>query len=214
MRMIEQLVRVLAKILFNVETGDYRTAFKEIDSALTGITGLDYNFLSALSDKDIISLIKISEDNEMTGVKCFVVGKLLKERAGAKEIENKNNSEVNNEYKKALSLYLEGLLSNKNSIELFADYFTDIEKIVEKIEDDEISPGIRFKLFKFYALACKFDKAENELFNLKKLNYIDIENEGINFYKRLEILSDEDLKKGNFSKEEVKKGLNDVTKEQ
>jgi tetratricopeptide (TPR) repeat protein len=207
--MIEQIVRVLAKILFNVEMGNYRGAFDEIDSAFKGLTGLDYNLLNSLSDKDIIALLKISEDNEITGAKCFVIGKLLKEAAGLKAMEE-NNYSINSEYQKALSLYLEGILSNRNSIQLFADYFKDIDIIVEKIKDDEISPDIRFKLFKFYELTGKYDKAEEELFNLKRLNYFDIQKEGINFYGKLEMKSDDDLKKGNFSREEVKQRLNEL----
>lgn len=210
MRMIDQLIKVLAKIFFNKEIGDYPAALKEIDSALTGITGLDYNFLSSLTDQDIISLIKISEDNEMTGMKCFVMGKLLKERAGAREMGNNINTEIHNEYEKALSLYLEGILSNKNIVNLFSDYFTDIETIVDKINNEDLRPEIRFKLFKFYELAGKYDKTENELFLLKKIRYIDIENEALNFYKRLETLTEEELRKGNFSKEEVKQGLDEL----
>jgi hypothetical protein len=207
--MIEQIVRVLAKILFNVEMGNYRGAFDEIDSAFKGLTGLDYNFLNSLSDKDIIALLKISEDNEITGAKCFMIGKLLKEAAGLKAMEE-NNYRINSEYQKALSLYLEGILSNRNSIRLFEDYFKDIDIIIEKIKNDEISPDIRFKLFKFYELTGKFDKAEEELFSLEKLNYSEIQKEGINFYKKLEMMSDDELKKGNFSREEAKQGLNEL----
>lgn len=209
MRMIDQLARVLAKILFNIETGDYRTALKEIDAALNGLTGLDYNFLNSLTDKDIIALLKISEDNEITGAKCFVIGKLLKEAAGLKAMKE-NNYRINSEYQKVLSLYLEGILSNRNSIQLFEDFFKDIDIIIEKIKNDEISPDIRFKLFKFYGLTGKFDKAEEELFNLEKLNYSEIQKEGINFYKKLEMMSDDELKKGNFSREEAKQGLNEL----
>jgi hypothetical protein len=139
-----------------------------------------------------------------------VIGKLLKEAAGLKAIENKNNFDINTEYQKALSLYLEGILSNRNSVQLFADYFKDIEIIIEKIKNDEISPEIRFKLFKFYELTGKYDKAENELFNLEKLNFIDVQKEGINFYGKLEMMSDDDLKKGNFSREEIKQRLNEL----
>ncbi|MGE5861706.1 MAG: DUF6483 family protein [Ignavibacteria bacterium] len=211
MRMIDQLARVLAKILFNIETGDYRTALKEIDAALNGLTGLDYNFLNSLTDKDIIALLKISEDNEITGAKCFVIGKLLKEAAGLKAMKE-NNYIINSEYQKVLSLYLEGILSNRNSVQLFADYFKDIDIIIEKIKNDEISPDIRFRLFKFYELTGKYDKAENELFNLESLNFAGIKKEGINFYKNLELMNEEELKTKNFPKEKIKIGLDKLNK--
>ncbi|HVO72871.1 MAG TPA: DUF6483 family protein [Ignavibacteriaceae bacterium] len=154
MRMIEQLVRVLAKILFNKEMGNYRRAFDEVDSALKEFTGLDYNFITGLSDKDIIALLKIYEDNEITGAKCLVTGKLFKEAADLKAAEN-TNLDISSDYQKALSLYLEGILNNKNSIELFSAFFKDIEEILERIKDDEISPDIKLKLIKFYELTGK-----------------------------------------------------------
>ncbi|MGE5798626.1 MAG: DUF6483 family protein, partial [Ignavibacteria bacterium] len=143
--------------------------------------------------------------------KCFVIGKLLKEAAGLKAMKE-NNYRINSEYQKVLSLYLEGILSNRNSIQLFEDFFKDIDIIIEKIKNDEISPDIRFRLFKFYELTGKYDKAENELFNLESLNFAGIKKEGINFYKNLELMNEEELKTKNFPKEKIKIGLDKLNK--
>ena len=75
MRMIAQLVKVLAKILFNKETGDFRAADKEIESAFLNITGLDYFLLKTLSDTDIISLLNVSKENSTAPIKCLMIGK-------------------------------------------------------------------------------------------------------------------------------------------
>ena len=84
---------------------------------------------------------------------------------------------------------------------------------MNKTNDYEISQDTRFKLFKFYELLGEYDKAENELIKLKGLNYFKIEVEGLQFYRKLDKLSDIDLKKGNLSKEEVAKRLAEYARE-
>ena len=44
-----------------------------------------------------------------------------------------------------------------------SDYYADVEEIVNKINDDELSDETRFMLFKFYELSGKYDKTINEL---------------------------------------------------
>ena len=114
MRMIEQLVKVLAKILFNKETGDFRAANSEIESAFKNITGLDYFMLNKLSDKDIISLLNISKDNAAATIKCLIIAKLLKEKAELPINEKIFEENSGEEYLKALSLMLEGIINNQN----------------------------------------------------------------------------------------------------
>ena len=106
MRMIEQLVKVLAKILFNKEGGNYKEALNNIDVAFNNITGLNYNLLNKLSAKDIISLLKISKDDSTADIKCIVIAKLLKERAEIEKLINKNNSNRFYDYQKIINLCL------------------------------------------------------------------------------------------------------------
>ena len=90
MRMIEQLIKVLAKILFNKKEGSFQEAINNIDTAFKNILGLDFNLLNALSAKDIISLLEMAKDNASINIKCIVLAKLLKERT---DIENLSNKE-------------------------------------------------------------------------------------------------------------------------
>ena len=212
MRMIEQLVKVLAKILFNKEAGNYKEAINNIDIAFNNILGLDYNLLNELSAKDIISLLGISKDDTTASIKCIVIAKLLKEKAEIEKLNSKENSSLFYDYQKVISLYLEGILNNKNTEIELRNYYSDVKEIV-KIIEDEIPQDTRFGLFKFYELLGEYDKAEDELFRLKNLNYPNIEEEGILFYRNLDKLSDIDLMKGNLSKKEVAQRLADLTKD-
>ncbi|MDD4780843.1 MAG: DUF6483 family protein [Tissierellia bacterium] len=56
----------------------------------------------------------------------------------------------------------------------------------------------------------KFDEAENILFEKANINdsvYLKI---AIDFYNKINKLSDEDLQKGNFTREEIKLGIEDI----
>jgi len=211
MRMIEQMVKVLAKILFNKEAGNYNAAVNNIDAAFNSITGLDYNMINDLSANDIISILKMSKDDAAVSIKCIVIAKLLKEKIDIAKLNSDENSRLVYNYQKAISLYLEGILNKKNVEIDLSEYYLDVKEIV-KIIEDEIPQNTRYRLFKFYELIGEYDKAENELFRLKNLNYPHIEEEGIIFFRNLEKLSEIDLMKGNLSKEEVARGLADLTK--
>jgi Family of unknown function (DUF6483) len=211
MRMIEELVKVITKILLNKKAGNYNTALNSIDDAFNTIVGLDYNIMNQLSAKDIIALFEISKDSATVNVKCIVIAKLLKEKTDLAKQNGDDNSTLVYGYQKAMTLYLHGILNYKN-VEIDLDsYYSDVKEIAKNIFD-EIPDDTRISLFKFYELIGELDKAEDELFKLKNLNYPNIEEEGMLFFRNLEKLSDIELLKGNLSKEEVEQGVVDFNK--
>ncbi|MFO7448113.1 MAG: DUF6483 family protein [Ignavibacteriaceae bacterium] len=209
MMLIEQLSVVLVKILFNKDKENYKEAAKEAESALSGIVGLDYNMLNSLSAEDIISLLNISDDT--SGFKCIVAAKLLKEIADIKELSSNSGGDYKT-YIKILTLYLEGILKTKVTSTESIDFTPDIEDITKRLSEYEFPPGIKHKLFRFYELTSKFDKAENLLFELKIINYDNIKTQGIQFYNNLQKLNDTELAKGKLSRNEIKEGLAEFLK--
>jgi len=207
--MIDQLAKVLAKVIFNKENNNYDAAFNEVENGLNNIVGLDYNLISALSDKDILSLLSLNK--ESAGIKCIIIAKLLKEGTELKALGKSQSADLTYDYLKSLNLYLEGIPKNKDDKEILAAYDPDVDELINKIEQHNFSPEIRYKVFKYYELQNKFGQASNELFKLKSLGYDNINIEGIRFYERLKELKDDELKKGNITREEVQKGLNEFT---
>ena len=161
MRMIEQLVKVLAKILFNKETRDYQEAVNNIENAFKSILGLDYNLLKVLSAQDIISLLKISKDDATLSIKCIVIAKLLKERAEIENLSGSKNINYVYNYQRVLSLYLEGILNNKNKDIDLSNYYSDVKEIAEKL-GDKISEDLKFNLNKFYEQSGEYDKEDDD----------------------------------------------------
>lgn len=147
MKMIEQFVKVLTKILFNKEEGNYQEAIVNIDSAFKNILGLDYNLLKVLSTQDIIAMLKISKDDPALNIRFVVIAKLLKERA---ELENMGEDESSDpDYQKILSLYLEGILNNKDTEIDLSNYYSDVIEIAKKAGDN-LPEDVRLNLKKFY----------------------------------------------------------------
>lgn len=212
MRMIEQLVKVLTKILLSKKAGNFNAALNTIEDALNTIVGLDYNTINQLSAKDIIALLGISKDSTTVNIKCIVIAKLLKEKTDLAKQNGNDNSILVYGYQKAMALYLHGILNYKNVEIDINSYYSDVKEIAKNIFD-EIPDDTRYSLFKFYELIGELDKAEDELFKLQNLHYPNIEEEGMLFFGNLAKLSDIQLLKGNLSKEEVEQGLVDFNKE-
>jgi hypothetical protein len=172
MRLIEQLVKVLAKILFNKKNGNYNEALDNIDNALSTFVGLDYFMLNRLSVKDIKTLLNINEEESAVSVKCLIAAKLLKERTEILKLNGCENLELVQNYQKALDLYLECIMNLKSEEMDLSSYYADIKELAEILEN-EITPEERLGLAKFYGLLGEFTKAGNELSKLKDLNNTD-----------------------------------------
>jgi tetratricopeptide (TPR) repeat protein len=165
MRLIEQLVKVLAKILFNKQNGNYNEALNNIDNALSTFAGLDYFMLNRLSVKDIKTLLSINEEESSVSVKCIIAAKLLKERTDILKLNGCKNLELIQNYQKALDLYL-GCIMNIKSEEMdLGGYYADIKELAEILKN-EITPEERLGLAKFYGLLGEYTKAGNELSKL------------------------------------------------
>jgi len=148
MRMIDQLARLLTKILFNKETKNYAEAFAEIDRAFSGIVGLDHNLIKNFSSGDIIRLLEFS-DKETVRAKCIVTAKLLKERADLKFMINNDDPDISGEYIKALDLFLNSILVNQGKMIELDSYYSDVREITGKLHDSELSEDLKNKLKQF-----------------------------------------------------------------
>ena len=159
MRMIEQLVKVLAKILFNKKAGNYNAAFDSINNALNTLVGLDYKLVDELGANDIKSLLDYGNEKPIVNIKCIIAGKLIKEKSDLLKLNKTGDSELIPNYQKALNLILEGILNNKSTEIDLSNYYQDVEEIVS-ILGNEISTDTRLKLLKFYELKGNYNKAK------------------------------------------------------
>ncbi len=152
LRLLEQFVKVLAKILFNKKMGNYRDAAENAETAFNHLLGLDYNLVSSLSAKDIVSLLNLSTDEMGISIKCIIAARLLKEHTELKSINNPDSPDVLPGYLKALRLYLEAILNNKNKDADLSEYYPEVKELAAKLGDD-VPEDIESNLIKFHKLS-------------------------------------------------------------
>ncbi len=169
MRLIEQFVKALAKILLDKRAGNYGETLQNIDKAFNGIIGLDSKLIDISSAENIISLLKLPGDNTALNIKYIIAAKLIKEKADIKSLDNSEDFNLQFEYQKALSLFLEGYLNNKDEDFPLEAYYKDVEELTDKLEDN-ISAEVRAKLIKFYGVIGNKKKANVEKLKLKELS--------------------------------------------
>lgn len=206
LRMIEQFVKVLAKILFNKEAKNYSTALDEIRQSYHSVFGIDKELISISSAEEIVSLLKLQGKSEP---KVFIMlAEFLKEEADLhKVLKDISPSEVDKIYCKALSLFYEAVLPNSDF--QTTENFEKIDYLINAIESRSKQRGLVVKTFRYFELKGEYAKAENLLFELIDLSPTFAVSEGEKFYNRLKEETDEELLKGNFSREEIEQGLSE-----
>ena len=161
MRLIEQFIKALAKILLNKKADNYRDALQNIDKAYSGILGLDSKLIDISSAEDIISLLKLPGDSTALSIKYIVAAKLIKEKAEINSLLNSDSLNLKFEYQKSLSLFLEGYLSNKDEDFKLEDYYKDVEELADKLTY-RLSLDVKSKLLKFYKMKEDKNKLNDE----------------------------------------------------
>jgi hypothetical protein len=138
LRQIQLLAKFIEKILVNKKEEHFPEALKEVDAGLNEIAGIDYLFVQALSETELINFLNISKNNEVVASKCIVIAKLLKEQAEIRcRVQGTVNYNPIDDYKKALSLFTEGLSrfdSDAPDLEEYKNDVVDLRKLIAKHE--------------------------------------------------------------------------------
>lgn len=137
MRMIEQLNKVLSKILFNKEVKQFDNALVEIQTSGENFLGVKWKIIEQLSSDDIISLLKIG--GELNVGKAIVAASLLKEEAEVLELLDKKD-ESWRAYLKAFSLFVEILM-----VETTDDIINKTKFVMKKIDEYDLPANIEEK---------------------------------------------------------------------
>ncbi len=206
MRLIQQLTRVLLKILFNVENKNFDAAQKEVDRAYAGLTGIDATMINSMSAEDIILLL--SRGKKFEAEKCMMIAKLLKAEGDILDASQRTAAGAIEKYHKSLNLFLE-LYALQDEL-LIKNFLDDLPVLINKTSGSLFDPGTKYKILCYYEHAGQYDKAENILFELAEINYPGIVEQGHEFYKRLLQKNNEDLIDGNLPREELLRGMKDL----
>ena len=204
MRMIHQLAQVIAKVLKLSEVSRYEAALEEIQLSSKQLLGMDLRLLTSLSGDEFIRVLSLGERFDVE--KCVVTAELLRLIGEVRERQADENGKYDC-YTTSLSLFLE--LSFRESETLPKEYFEEIDVLIGKLSSYELSSDLLQKLFRFYGVVRRYDEAENVLFDLVQRDP-GFGAEGVKFYERLRMKSDEELEQGNLPRNEVEEGLSEL----
>jgi len=204
LRMAEKFGRAMAVILHLREYNKHEEALIYIDDLLLQATGLTSRFINSVSDEMLIQAI--SPLGALNVDKCLWIAVLLKAEAEIYE-EQGNSNESYYRSLKALHLYLLALSHEATMQD--TTLYSDIQELLNKLEDYELPLSTKEKLFPYYEQIGKYDKAEDILFEVLDASPTNdaLLERGRAFYTRLYTKSDADLLLGNLSREEVEEGL-------
>src|SRR6266851_3528848 len=156
LRMIEQLSRVLIRILNLREAEDYEGALSLINDVFKQTLGLSSDFINSLSDETLLAML--TSVGTLNVEKCFLAATLLKAEGEIKDDQD-NPDKSYYCYLKALHLFLAILLSDEKIND--QDLFLEIEKVLSKLEPYELPFSTKPQLFQYFERTGRYAKAED-----------------------------------------------------
>lgn len=207
MRMTELLVKALTKILLLKEEKKYDEAQKEIEHEGKTIIGIDIKMIDMLNMHDIMMLMRSTEDS---AGRFVITAELLSQYADIYDIKS-SPAKAAECRQKSLRLFSEAILTKQ--LPEPSVYFTRLNEMLETLEENGIEPypEIKERLISCYEISGEYAKAEDLIFELIEEGYPGIEESALSFYRKLLLKQDEELIKGNLSREEVIQSMEEIS---
>ena len=200
MKEIENSLKIVKReVDKNIINGDISKAKEAINNKLKGLVGLDIMTIDTLSFSSVIDII--SREDEFNGEKYIALGELLCLQGFVCQSTGDEEGQIR--------YYLKSIDALNEAFDEDSDiekrYFQDGIHISNLLSTYDLTINENKKIFKFYEIVGKYDKAEDILFYMIKKSNKDnsVVAMGINYYERLKNLSDEILEAGNLSREEI-----------
>ncbi len=210
LRMFEEMSRAIAQIIYQREIKDYQATHELIDEQFKQTLGMGSGFLHSLSDETLLSMLTTM--GTLNIEKCWLIAILLKAEGDLyADEQDEDNSYYS--YLKSCTLFLEALYDQNEQREI--EKIAEIEDLLEKLEEYELPLRAKQLLFWYFEYTGRYREAEDTLFDMLEREPEDESSEDIEemlvrgraFYLRLLNKNDAALEIGNFSRAEIKDGL-------
>ena len=208
MRMIEEFIRALAKIVALKNGRRWGEASVALDEEFKRLIGCGAQSVAHLSETELLARLLQGEPTQAVRQKTLLLTTLLKEAADVAAAEGRTDAS-HDCYLKALHLLLETLAGGE--VIEWPEFVPKIDRLVSAL-DPAPPPRTQVMLMQHYEHTGEFAKAENALFAL-----LDAEpgNEaladfGVSFYQRLLEKTDAALSEGNLPRAEAEEGLKEL----
>ncbi len=207
MRMINQMLAVLTKILYLKEAGQYQEAQQIINQSLEQLLGISAKLLKGMDDSSVMKIL--TTQGELVSDRLNMVAKLY-ELEGDLLIDQNRPSEANLDYLRALIFHLEIAIEGENQVS--GEIHERIENLKHKLSNQDLDVETYYRLFDYYEQMGNYKLVEDQISNLMKAHKEspEILPGIITYYKELLEKNDQELSAGGITRSEVQTRLNYV----
>lgn len=207
LRMIEDFMRVLARVTRQKDERDWDGAEGTLEEQARELTGLDLETLASLSDTEIFARLLRTGDSQSQRERTFMLGRVLVEAADLAALRPDGPEQSRALRLKALHLLLNTALRSEDME--WPQFVPSIDMLAASLGNEPLPLHSYGLLMQHYERSGQFAKAEDALFAA-----IEIAPEsrgllqlGVSFYHRLLGNSDSALEDGGLPRAEVETGL-------
>ncbi len=204
MRMVSMLANTLARIIFLKNKKDFPLALQEIRSAGNTLLGIDGTLIRGCSPRQLRHLL--GTDPSLAVPKTYILGLLLKEESEICAAAEAEDESVNLGLK-SLELLVDAWLEDEKA--LSPDHTIAVDALLARFSGYALTEELLAKVMSYYEGTGRFDRAEDVLFDIVALSP-GFAAHGMQFYRRLLLKSDEDLRAGNLPRDEILEGIADL----
>ncbi|MEC0243757.1 DUF6483 family protein [Paenibacillus dokdonensis] len=204
LQMVEDMVEMVGKVFGLKQQKKYAEALWEIDDLLSKNFRMNSKLLNSLSVEDMIDMFRLGGAIEAD--KLQSIARLLEEEGGV-YLDMGHKDEGLTRLMKSLHLYLYADLHGADhSMLKLPERVTDLK---EQLKGYRLPAKTDKLLLGYEEEQGHYDEAENALFRLLDQHEM-TEEEGLTFYQRLLMRSDDELKAGGLPRAEVEEGVEEL----
>ena len=204
MRMINQMVAVLTKLIGLKDAGQYQSAQQVIDQSLEQLLGLKHELLKHMDDSSILNLL--TSQGELGTERLYILAELYRHEGDILIAQNRTQEAIF-DYQRALFFYLQLPDDQKDQ---------DTSKIKQKItdlfielENVNLPVEILYQLFDFFERNGEFAFIEDVIARLLKSPEArpHIIPDIITYYEQLLVSSEWEVNSGGLSRAQAEQKL-------
>lgn len=203
-RIINQVLAVLAAIVGLKTAGQYLEAQQLVDQGFETLFGLRSDLLKLLDDDRLKDML--TNQGRLDLQRLTLAADLFKEQ-GDIQMAGGNREAMRGDYQRALNFYLEAALGGQADQE--PDLPVKIDHLIKALSDAPFPADIQYSLFNYYENTGRYLEAENALSQLSTMvgETADIQDEFRDFYRRLLEKTGEELKAGGLERADIQRKL-------
>ena len=202
LRMVAELVQVLARVVSLKSRQEYEQALREIDRALRDLRADNGPAPEEASLEDWMTLCR-KHEQAASGL-MMAVADLLREQG---DVLARQNQAVAGRRSQtlALGLFLEAVLTGETFVS--AELLDKVDRLFETVRGSLTAAPVWRRMMKYLEARGRYAAAEDALFAWRDTGDPAARREGIAFYNQLLSLNDTELENGNLPRAEVNQGL-------